>query len=51
VRVSRWLIVLPAVVLSFFPFVARADAVQGLDASYYVIDEIPPQQSTSLYTL
>ena len=50
-RVSRWLIVLPAVVLSFFPFVARADAVQGLDASYYVIDEIPPQQSTSLYTL
>jgi hypothetical protein len=51
VRVSRWLIVLPAVLLSFFPFVARADAVQGLDASYYVIDEIPPQQSTSLYTL
>ena len=50
-RVSRWLIVLPAVVLSFFPFVARADAVQGLNASYYVIDEIPPQQSTSLYTL
>ena len=50
-RVSRWLIVLPAVLLSFFPFVARADAVQGLDASYYVIDEIPPQQSTSLYTL
>jgi hypothetical protein len=51
VRGSRWLIVLPAVVLSFFPFVARADAVQGLDASYYVVDEIPPQQSTSLYTL
>jgi hypothetical protein len=51
VRVSRWLIVLPAVVLSFFPFVARADAVQGLDASYYVVDEIPPQQSTTLYTL
>jgi hypothetical protein len=51
VRVSRWLIVLPAVLLSFFPFVVRADAVQGLDASYYVINEIPPQQSTSLYTL
>lgn len=50
-RVSRWLIVLPAVLLSFFPFVARADAVQGLDASYYLINEIPPQQSTSLYTL
>ena len=50
-RVSRWLIVLPAVLLSFFPFVARADAVQGLDASYYVIDEVPPQQSTTLYTL
>ena len=50
-RVSRWLIVLPAVLLSFFPFVARADAVQGLDASYYVINEIPPEQSTSLYTL
>ncbi len=50
-RGTRWLIVLPAVLLSFFPFVARADAVQGLDASYYVIDEIPPQQSTSLYTL
>jgi hypothetical protein len=51
VRFTRWLIVLPAVLLSFFPFVARADAVQGLDASYYVIDEIPPQQSTSLYML
>jgi hypothetical protein len=51
VRFTRWLIVLPAVLLSFFPFVARADAVQGLDASYYVIDEIPPQQSMSLYTL
>ncbi len=50
-RIPRWLILLPAVVLSFFPFVARADAVQGLDASYYVVDEIPPQQSTSLYTL
>lgn len=50
-RVSRWLIVLPAVLLSFFPFVARADAVQGLDASYYLVDEIPPQQSTSLYPL
>jgi hypothetical protein len=51
VRVSRWLIVLPAVVLSFFPFIARADAVQGLDASYYVIDEIAPQQSTTQYQL
>ena len=50
-RIPRWLILLPAVVLSFFTFVARADAVQGLDASYYVVDEIPPQQSTSLYTL
>ena len=50
-RGSRWLIVLPAVVLSFFPFVARADAVQGLDASYYVVDEIPPQQSTTQYQL
>ena len=50
-RVSRWLIVLPAVLLSFFPFVARADAVQGLDASYFVVDEIPPQKSTSLYSL
>ena len=50
-RFTRWLIVLPAVVLSFFPFVARADAVQGLDASYYVVDEIPPEQSTSLYPL
>jgi hypothetical protein len=51
VRLSRWIIVLPAVVLSFFPFVARADAVQGLDASYYVVDEIPPQQSTTQYQL
>ncbi len=50
-RIPRWLIVLPAVLLSFFPFVARADAVQGLDASYYVIDEIPPQQSTTQYQL
>ncbi len=50
-RFTRWLIVLPAVVLSFFPFIARADAVQGLDASYYVVDEIPPQQSTTEYQL
>jgi hypothetical protein len=51
VRFTRWLIVLPAVLLSFSPFIARADAVQGLDASYYVIDEIPPQQSTTQYQL
>jgi hypothetical protein len=51
VRGTRWLIVLPAVLLSFFPFVVRADAVQGLDASYYVVDEIPPEQSTTLYPL
>jgi len=51
VRFTRWLIVLPAVLLSFFPFVARADAVQGLDASYYLVDEIPPQQSTTQYQL
>ena len=50
-RLSRLLIFVPALAGAFFPFVARADAVQGLDASYYVIDEVPPQQSTSLYTL
>ena len=48
-RFTRWLIVLPAVVLSFFPFVANADPVQGLATTYYSIDEIPPQQSTSEY--
>ena len=50
-RIPRYIIILPAVLLSFFPFIARADAVQGLDASYYVIDEIPPQQSTTQYQL
>lgn len=50
-RLSRLLFFVPALAGAFFPLVARADAVQGLDASYYVVDEIPPQQSTTLYTL
>jgi hypothetical protein len=51
VRGSRWLIVAPALVAIVWSFVSpvSADPVQGLDATYYVIDEVPPVKSDSLY--
>lgn len=48
---SRWLIVAPALLASIFSFIpsASAEPVQGLDTTYYAIDEIPPVMSDSLY--
>ena len=52
-RSSRWLIVAPALVAIVWSFVSpvAAEPVQGLDVTYYVIDEIPPVQSTTEYEL
>ena len=52
-RSSRWLIVAPALLAIVWSFVSpvSAEPVQGLDATYYVIDEIPPIQSTTEYEL
>jgi len=51
VRGSRWLIVAPALVAIVWSFVSPvgAEPVQGLNATYYTIDEIPPVQSTTEY--
>ena len=48
-HLTRWLIPLPAIVLSFWPTVVRAEAQPGLQTTYYTIDEIPPLQSTAEY--
>ena len=50
-RGSRWLIVAPALVAIVWSFVSpvSAEPVQGLDATYYVIDVVPPVQSDSVY--
>ena len=50
-RLTRWLIPLPAIILSFWPTIVRADPIPGLATNYYTIDEIPPVQSTSEYPL
>ena len=52
-RSSRWLIVAPALVAIVWSFVSpvAAEPVQGLDATHYTIDEIPPVQSTTEYEL
>ena len=48
---SRWLIVAPALVAIVWSFVSpvAAEPVQGLNTTYYTIDEIPPVQSTTEY--
>ncbi len=48
---TRWLIPLPAIVLSFWPTVVRAEAQPGLQTTYYTIDTIPPVQSTDEYLM
>ena len=48
-RLTRWLIPLPAIILSFWPTLVRAEIQPGLQTTYYSIDEIPPVQSTSEY--
>ena len=46
---SRWLIFAPVAILALFSTVSSAESIQGLNTTYYVIDEIPPAQSTTDY--
>jgi len=48
---TRWLIPLPAIILSFWPTIVRAEVQPGLQTTYYTIDAIPPIQSTTEYPL
>jgi hypothetical protein len=48
-RLTRWLIPLPAILFAFWPTTVRAETQFGLNTTYYIIDEIPPLQSTSEY--
>jgi len=51
-HLTRWLIPLPAIILSFWPTLVRADAQPGIATSYYKpISQIPPTRSTSAYPL
>ena len=49
VKNTRWLIFAPVAILALFSTVSNAEPIQGLNTTYYVIDEIPPVQSTSEY--
>ena len=51
-RGSRWLIVAPALLATVWSFVSpvSADPIPGLNATYYLIDEVPPVKSDSTYT-
>lgn len=48
-RSTRWLIFLPSVVLAFFSTVTNAEPVQGLNIVGYIVTDIPPVKSTTLY--
>jgi len=48
-RLTRWLIPLPAILFAFWPTTVQAEVQPGLNTTYYLIDEIPPVQSTSEY--
>ena len=48
-RLTRWLIPLPAIALSFFSTTAQAEPIAGLNAVGYTISEIPPTQSDDIY--
>jgi hypothetical protein len=46
---SRWLIFVPVALFAIYAQPADAEPIQGLDTTYYTIDEIPPVQSTTQY--
>ena len=48
-RSTRWLIFLPSVVLALFSTATNAEPVQGLNAVGYIVTDIPPTKSTTLY--
>jgi hypothetical protein len=49
VKNTRWLIFAPVAILALFSTVTNAEPIQGLETTYYVIDEVPPLQSTTEY--
>jgi hypothetical protein len=48
-RYSRWLIFLPSVVLALFSTVTNAESIQGLNATGYIVTDIPPTKSDTVY--
>ena len=48
-RGSRWLIFVPVALFAIYAQPVDAEPIQGLDTTYYTIDEIPPVQSTTEY--
>jgi hypothetical protein len=49
-RWSRWLIFAPVAILALFAPTVHAESQQGLEARYFIIDEIPPVKSEHIYT-
>ena len=50
-RNTRWLLAVPALLFAFFPKPAQAEVLPGLRTVYYEIDEIPPIQSETEYSV
>jgi hypothetical protein len=50
-RYSRWLIFAPVAILALFAPQANAEPVAGLQARYFIIDEVPPTRSDDIYTV
>lgn len=48
-RNHRWIIFAPVALIALFSTVGNAQPIQGLNTTYYAIDEIPPLQSTTEY--
>jgi hypothetical protein len=49
VKNSRWLIFVPVALFALFAQPASAEPTPGVNATYYIIDEVPPEQSTTEY--
>ena len=49
-RYSRWLIFAPVAILALFAPSVHAEYQQGLEARYFIVDEIPPVKSEYIYT-
>ena len=49
-RTSRWLIFAPVAILALFAPSVHAESQQGLEARYFIVDEIPPVKSEHIYT-
>ena len=49
-RTSRWLIFAPVAILALFAPQANAEPIAGLETRYFIIDEVPPTRSDSIYT-